>query len=527
MDKITAAGRKFDPSAVSGVELARQTAYMIRAHYANSGHSADGKTDAPLYYSSIEGLGGADGQTVAELKELPRKGADKSFRMIAPFNLVPKACRTDVACMMNDFRWDRLEVVVDGTRDDALTLWAQDFVRESERRRTWTLRGTLWTGASRGDWYARVKADRTFQTGARIDLALPEGVYPVFDTWLESEVRAYRMIYKVLAESMPTGPDQQLQQTGVRETHTERIDAERIDVWKDKVQVLTDDAGNRVSGPHGLGRIPMVHGAHRDSGEYFGIPAIDDDTIALIDACNVDASNIHNLTHFVFGTPNLFLFGEADDSRFIWGRRAVHGLPAEARAELLSFEGLPDLLQSLEAKTKALSSQVVQLIIDEIRTSSSQDSGVALAIRLFPFDSYLAQIEQQYTAGIGELVELGLRITGRWPQRGAVEVRLDWGARFPVDIMARLNAAKTQVDLFGPVPELLAELAKREGYPQQLIDAILAHHQERQQTQQMAAQVQALGGGLLAARAAEERRQQRLLQAGAGPAGRDIGGIQP
>lgn len=514
--------RDYDVSTVTDVEQARTLRYLIRAHYANPDHGDDGQTDCPLYYGSIEGIGGDTERTIARLKSLPKKNAASDYRMISPFNYAPKMVQTDVSCMVNGFKWDRLEVVVDGLKDDELSVLAQGLFVQAEHDDEWSLAGLLNCGAARGDCYTRPKPAPHSELGVQIEDAPPEAVFPFFDAWKKRRVDSYRMIYRIRPAVPSSDPAASPWPSGTYDVHVEHVNQAGVEVYRNGMPVVYDDNGDLVSGPHPstLDEIPMVHIPYRDAGDFFGAPAAPAGIIAAIDDANVEASNLKSVLQG-FGHPILAAYGIPDGGDLKWGRRMVKYISnPDAKLEFVVFKDLDPLLKTIDQKHAALRGMIPQLVIDDVR--SGGESGVALAIRLYPYDTYLGQLERQFTKGLGAIVRIALKLVGRWPQRGKVEVKLDWGPRFPVDIMTRLAQGKAEVDLFGPIPEVLARIARREGYPEEEIQSILARVQDQQQADQLARETNAFGGGLLGAARAQQMRTQRQIGAGT-----PVGGQQP
>lgn len=501
--------RDFDVSTVSDVEQLRTLRYLIRAHYANPDHGDDGQTDCPLYYSSIEGLGGDTSQTIARLKTLPKKNAASDYRMIAPFNYVPKMVQTDVSCMINDFKWDRLTIVVDGVKDDELSVLAQTLFVEAEHVDDWSLAGLINCGAARGDCYTRPKPAPWTDLGVEIEEAPPEAVFPFFSAWKKRKVETYRLIYRLRPATPSSDPSASPFRQGVYDIHVERITSRGVEVFRNSEPVIQDDDGNLVSGPHpsGLDELPMVHIPYRDAGDFFGAPAATASIVSAIDDVNVEASNLKSVLQG-FGHPILAAYGIPDGGDLRWGRRQVKYISnPDAKLEFVVFKDIGPLLQTIEQKHTALRGMIPQLVIDDVRQGG--ESGVALAIRLYPYDTYLGLLEKQFTKGIGAIVRIAFKIIGRWPQRGKIEVKIDWGARFPVDIMTRIAQGKAEVDLFGSIPEVLGRIARREGYSEEEVQSILDRVQSQQEADQLARETNAFGGGLLGAARAQQFRAER------------------
>lgn len=509
-------------ATLTAEEEARQLLYLIRHHYACTDCNSDGQTRTPLYYASIEGICGNKTVTLADLKDLPVENPPADYRMVDLFNVVPKAVRTDVSCLMNEFTFDRLSVKVNGQVDDKLSLLARNILRESEKMKSWSLHGMIFRGASQGDVYVRVRPSKDYKTGVQLDLACAESVVPRLAEWNQRRAESYRSIYSVLESDVPANMAMLSSASQLKETFVEVLDKDSVQVYQDDVAVEVNEQDDPISGPHpkGLDEPPMVHVAYRDSGEFFGLPAVDGDTVDLIDQGNVEAANLRQVT-MAFGMPNLFLFGASQEESkgFFWGRRGVHGLPVDGSAKFVQFEGIKDLLEILARYGAVIKDRVVQFVIDDIRSGTTGESGIALEYRLFPYSTYLGHVELQLGIGIEDIVRIAFKILGKWPKDADVEVVLDWGSRFPVDVAGRLAAGKTRVELFGRLPEVIEHEARQEGYDDKEVKAIVAAVSATNKADQLAKETAAHGGGLFGATRAQELRAQQAALLGQGKNG--------
>lgn len=506
-------------ATLTAEEEARQLLYLIRHHYACTDCNSDGQTRTPLYYASIEGICGNKTVTLADLKDLPVPNPPADYRMVDLFNVVPKAVRTDVSCLMNEFTFNRLSVKVNGEVDDKLSQLARNILRESEKMKSWSLHGMIFRGASQGDVYVRVRPNKAYKTGVQLDLACAESVVPRLAEWNQRRAESYRSIYSVLDSDVPANMAMFSSASQLKTTFVEVLDKDGVQVFEDDVAVEKNEQDQLVSGPNpkGLDEPPMVHVAYRDSGEFYGLPAVDGDTVDLIDQANVEAANLRQAT-MGFGIPNLFLFGASqEDARgFFWGRRGVHGLPVDGSAKFLQFEGIPELLEILNRYGAVIKDRVVQFVIDDIRSGTTGESGIALEYRLFPYSTYLGHVELQLGTGVEDIVRIAFKILGVWPTDADVEVVLDWGSRFPVDTAGRQAQGKGRVELFGRLPEVLEREARQEGYDDKEVKAIVAAVSATNKAEQLAKETAAHGGGLFGATRAEEMRAQLEQAKGAG-----------
>lgn len=509
--KVYALEKTFNVATVTGTEEARRLRYMIRAHYANPGEGDDGKTTCPLYYSSIEGIGGESSLTVASLKDLPKKNADETYRMISPFNVVPMAISRDLSSLMNEFSWDRLEVHIDGEKDDSLSEQAQAILRAAEESGEWTLHDFLYEGASRWDAYTRVSPDPDAETGVRLESVLAEGVYPWFHEWRRKQVQTYRMIYQLLPVQASNDPAYSPPDAGQKDIYVERLTDRETEVFLNNRLIDADDDGRAVSGPHPkqLDEIPLVHVAYRPSGSFFGLGAVNSDIVSAVDDVNVEASNLKNVL-LGYGHPILAVFGMIDTPELEWGRRGVVGFPLGAEAEILAFKDVEPLLKTIEQKWNALRDSVVQFVLDDVRKGSRAESGVALRTRLFAYDTYLASVEEQYSKAIHKIIRIALKILGQWPTKGKVQVKTDWGPRFPEDTEQKVKQTESRVKFFGRIPEVLEREAIADGYDAAEVEAILDHAGRTAEAELRNQETAAAGGGVIGASAAERARQERL-----------------
>lgn len=515
--------RTAEPDALTTTEIARQRVYLIRGHYANPDHSDMGDTTCPLYYASLQGLGGDDSDNIANTKGLPRKNPPADYRMISPFNYVPDMIERDISCMMNGFSLERLKILFDGEEDQEAAEFCRAVIREnasSENGRLFSIRRFLLRAAGRGDDYIRVKPWPDFETGVRLDSVFAEAMFPIFAIWNTGVPIAYRTIFKI-EQAKESAIQPEIMETGEYQTYVERVDVEGVTTFIDGKVVNSDDAGHSLTGTHapGVDEIPCVHFAYRDSGEFFGIPCADGDLVSAMDDANLQASHVNFVNLTTFGLPNLFLYGaRLETSEFKWGARGVHTLAADAKADLLHFEGLEELIMNVKQRADAVRKRCPQFVIDDTRMTA--ETGVALAYRLFTYDSYLAQLESTATEALEDLCRLILKTAGQFKAGASFKVELDWGPRFPVDIQARLEQAKTRVALFGMIKEVIAREARAEGYTDEEIAAILAHTERMSQAQVMEREVAAAGGGMIGAQMAAEMRRKQIQSDAASPPGK-------
>lgn len=499
-----------DITALSETETIRQRRYLVRAHRADPSTADDGITDCPLYYSSIEGLGGDTGQTLATLLQLPKKNAPKDYRMVSLANWVPLMCTYDVGSMCNGFTWDGVKVRLNGKLNKKLSKLVRAVFSENHQRGCHTLSGWIHQGASRADAYTRIKRDRHFKSGIRLDLVPAEGVFPLFTPWSDKEVVGYRLVFQGMDVDFDVQhPDEKPVELGQWSQYVELVTRKGTRVFKDGRPV-----GQRSSSaPSGLDELPMVHVPYRECDAFFGTPAADSDVVGAIDDLNVAWANLNNVSMQNFGTPVLLLFGVGEKTHIPWGERMVKGLPKDAKAQILYFEGAEQLLKIIEEKDKVLRARIPQLVLLELRSASSAvTSGVALMIRLFAYAGYLEAVEKQFTKGIGDIARISLKLLGEWPADAEVEVDVDWGPRFPQDIREQIDRMKAATESFGKIRPVIEKFAKEMGFNTKEIEAIVENLERENEAEMGKKESAVYGSGVAGATLAGEARKGKLAE---------------
>jgi hypothetical protein len=435
-------------------------------------------------------------------------------------NCFPMAIRADTACILNEFSWERLQIKVDGKVDEPLSQLARNIVRESVRKKSWTLTRFMVGGGSRGDCYIRPRPDKKFQTGVRWDLCQAEGTHPRLSMWNTSVADSYRFVYSI-ARDLPSDvtlfPKAEIPKDDVVEV----VSKDGVQVYVNDEPVDIDDEGNRVSGenPKGLEEPAVAHLAYRESDTFYGIPAIDSDSMDLIDEANVAASSLKQV-EMSFGQPTLAMIGlnQTEAEAWRWGRRNIIGIPLEGDMKFVSFENLDQLIQIVQMFPATIRDKVVQFVLKDLQSGNTGESGIALEYRLFPYTSYLGPLEGQLRDAIGKALEIALKILKKWPVDAEVEVLLDFGARFPVDVAARLSQTKAQTDVFGKSAELIEELARREKFSDATVKAIVRDVKRDNEAGLQQKETEAHGGGFIGANQAlklREDREKRRAEEGA------------
>lgn len=477
-------------TGLSDIEQIRRLRYLIRAHYASPSVNDDGQTDCPLYYSSIEGIGGATNQTVAALKQLPIPNAPRDYRMVAGCNWVPTIVDYDVGCMINDFKLENCRAVEKSKVSAGLTELLQQILLESEQHCGSSINALLQHGASRGDAYLYPRLDQYIPSGVRVDLAAAEGVFPIISKWNKTEASGYRLVYQVQETDLGGSPES-TPVIGDLKTHVQLVGKNGCAVFVDGKR----DADMSGELPPTMDEVPIVHVAHRSCGDFFGVPSADADFIAGIDDLNVAWANLNSVMLYSFGQPAVVITG-ATGSSLPWTRRAVHYLPKDATVEILAYKELDKLIKVIEEKDKQLRGRAPQLVLLDLRSSSaSVTSGAAMLVRLFAYDAYLAGLERQYTKAIDELFRKCAKLLGEYPAHGEVSVKIEWGARFPRDIQDMMKELEQHVKTFGKIRPVIERAARLAGYEESAIDEIVSNAERDNNAEMKGKETAAHGGG--------------------------------
>lgn len=487
-------------SGLSDIEQLRRIRYLVRAHYASPSVNDDGQTDCPLYYSSIEGLGGATNATIASLKNLPIMNAPRDYRMVAGCNWVPTIVEYDVGCMINDFKLENCRVYEKDKVSVGLTELLQQILRESEQHCGSSVQSMVQHGASRGDAYLFPRLDAHMPSGLRVDLASAEGVFPIISKWNKAEASGYRLVFQVQDTDLHGDADAQPSYGEIKT---------QVQLVSDKESAVFID-GERISDMSGgfpptMDECPIVHIAHRFCGDFFGVPSADADFVSGIDDLNVAWANLNSVMLYSFGQPAVIVTG-ATGSSLPWLRRAVHYMPKDAKVEILAYKELDKLIKVIEEKDKQLRGRAPQLVLLDLRSSSAAvTSGAAMLVRLFAYDAYLAGLERQYTKGFDELFRKSAKLLGEMPKHGEVSVRINWGARFPRDIQDMLKELEQHVKTFGKIRPVLERAARQAGYEETAIDAIIANAERDNAAEMQQKETAAHGGGTTGAVLAQRK----------------------
>lgn len=183
-------------------------------------------------------------------------------------------------------------------------------------------------------------------------------------------------------------------------------------------------------------------------------------------------------------------------------------MPAGTSAEIMHFEGMADLIGVIKDRAESLRRRVLQFVIDDLR--SGAESGISLEYRLFAYSTYLSELEDQGTLFLNDLARIILKTAGKWPADAQVELKVDWGPRFPVDVTARLANAEKRLGLFGKIPETIEKEARAEGYTDDEVEAILANADRTNEASLANQEVMAAGGGIVGANKVDQMRQSRV-----------------